>query len=219
MEPNLKEVFHYLGAKEPMSEDFRHQVTAVSRRLFDSIQPRFLYKVFPLLHEDGQIQIPDAGITLTGQLSQKMLATCDLAVLMACTLGTAFDAMLRTEQARNMADAVILDACGNALVEAGCDAAEEEIKARFPARFLTDRFSPGYGDLGLHLQPVFCTALDTRRRLGIHVTSSYLLNPSKSVTALIGLSDKPQMARIRGCAYCSMRETCTLRKGGKCCAT
>ena len=30
------------------------------------------------------------------------------------------------------------------------------------------------------------------------------MNPSKSVTAIIGLSDWPQMARIRGCAYCSM---------------
>ena len=43
------------------------------------------------------------------------------------------------------------------------------------------------------------------------------MNPSKSVTAIIGLSDRPQAARIRGCAYCSMRETCALRKGGKHC--
>ena len=39
----------------------------------------------------------------------------------------------------------------------------------------------------------------------------------KSVTAVIGLSDRPQMARVRGCSYCSMRETCALRKGGHHC--
>ena len=67
--------------------------------------------------------------------------------------------------------------------------------------------------------PVYisCGLLDTARRVGIHVTPSFLMNPSKSVTAVIGLSDKPQMARIRGCAWCVMRNTCTLRKGGKSC--
>jgi hypothetical protein len=116
-----------------------------------------------------------------------------------------------------MAQAVILDACGSAFVEQGCDAAEEELKKRFPDLFLTDRFSPGYGDLPLDLQPSICAALDTPRRLGLHVTGSFLLNPGKSVTAVIGLSDRPQMARIRGCAFCAMRERCTLRKGGKTC--
>ena len=146
-----------------------------------------------------------------------MLAQCDQAVLLACTLGTKFYAMVRSAQVRDMARAVILDACGSALVEQGCDEAERDIAARFPGLYLTDRFSPGYGDLPLSLQPGLCAVLDAERRVGIHVTSSFLMNPGKSVTAVIGLSDKPQMARIRGCAWCAMRETCTLRKGGKTC--
>ena len=117
-----------------------------------------------------------------------------------------------------MARAVMLDACGSAWVEAGCDQAEAEVAERFPDLYLTDRFSPGYGDLPLTLQNPICTALDARRHLGICVTESLLMNPSKSVTAVIGLSDRPQAARIRGCEYCSMRENCTLRKGGKTCA-
>ena len=146
-----------------------------------------------------------------------MLAECGRAVLLACTLGSGFDARLAAAQARDMARAVIVDACGSALVENGCDAAEREIAARFPGLYLTDRFSPGYGDLPLSLQPAVCAALDTPRRLGLYVTESLLLNPVKSVTAVIGLSDRPQMARIRGCAYCQMRQTCALRKGGKHC--
>jgi hypothetical protein len=42
--------------------------------------------------------------------------------------------------------------------------------------------------------------------LGLHVTDSLMLNPVKSVTAVIGIADRPQMARIRGCAYCAMRD-------------
>ena len=98
-----------------------------------------------------------------------------------------------------------------------CDAVEAELAGRFPERFLTDRFSPGYGDLPLDVQPEVCAALDASRRLGLYVTGSLLLNPMKSVTAVIGLSDRPQAARIRGCAYCRLREDCPYRKGGTCC--
>jgi hypothetical protein len=146
-----------------------------------------------------------------------MLAQCGQAALLACTLGPGFDAMLRAEQARGMDGAVILDACGGAWVEAGCNAAEEELRRRLPEAYLTDRFSPGYGDLPLQLQPAILAALDAGRRIGLHVGDSLLMNPVKSVTAVIGISDRPQMARIRGCAYCAMNQTCTLRKGGKRC--
>ena len=161
--------------------------------------------------------LPEAELILPGADAAKMLEQCDQAVLMACTLGTQFEALLRGEQARDMSRAVILAACGSAWVEAGCDQVEQELAHCLPNRYRTDRFSPGYGDLPLSLQPKICAALDTQRRLGLYVTESYLMNPSKSVTAIIGLSDWPQMARIRGCTYCSMRETCKLRVGGKHC--
>ena len=216
MKADLQEILRYLGA-EQAPEELRLRVAAVSDRLSDSIQPRFTFRVFSLLRENSQLSVPAAGIHLEGRTASRMLAQCDQVILLACTLGAQFEAMLRAEQARDMADAAILNACGSALVEAGCDAAEQELKSRFPDRFFTDRFSPGYGDLPLSLQPALCNALDVQRRLGIYLTDSFLMVPSKSVTALIGLSDTPQMARIRGCAYCTMQQTCTLRKGGKHC--
>lgn len=217
MTGNTEEILRYLGAGAQAPEDLRRQVSETSQRLAERIQPRFTYKVFPILRENDRLLLPAADLALEDASSRRMLADCQQVILLACTLGASFDAMLRAEQARNMANAVILDACGSALVEAGCDAAEEEIRTRFPALFLTDRFSPGYGTLPLSLQNDLCAVLDTPRRLGLHVTESCLLNPGKSVTALIGLSDRPQMARIRGCAYCALRKSCTFRKGGTRC--
>ena len=163
------------------------------------------------------MHLSGSGVTLTGKTAQTMLAQCHQAALLCCTLGGEFEALLRRTQARDMAQAAILDACGSAYVESGCDAAQEELAQRFPSLYLTDRFSPGYGDLPLSLQPAICSVLDTQRRLGVQTTQHFLLNPGKSVTAIIGLSDRPQMARVRGCAYCSMQETCALRKGGHHC--
>ena len=165
----------------------------------------------------GMLWLAEANLALPGKDAQTMLADCGRVVLLGCTLGAEFESMLRAEQARDMAKAVLLDACGSAWVESGCDEAEREIAARFPGQYLTDRFSPGYGDLPLSIQPAICGALDLGRRLGVHVSERFLMNPTKSVTALIGISDRPQMARIRGCAYCTMRETCMLCKGGKHC--
>ncbi len=102
-------------------------------------------------------------------------------------------------------------------METGCDEAEKAIAARFPDKFLTDRFSPGYGDLPLSLQRALCAALDSQRRLGVTVTESLLMVPMKTVSAVIGLADTPQPARVRGCAFCARRETCTFRKNGNTC--
>lgn len=214
---DLSEALRYLGVRGTPSEELRREAAAVAEKLTRSAGPRYVYRVFPVSHAPEGEVLEGSGVTLTGETARRMLEDCGRAALLLCTLGAAFETLLRSEQARDMARAVLLDACGSAWVEAGCGEAEREIAARFPKSYLTDRFSPGYGDLPLALQPDICAALDAWRRLGVQVTESLLMNPTKSVTAVIGLADKPQAARIRGCKFCSMAETCALRKGGKTC--
>ena len=213
----MGEALRYLGIPHPTGE-MRREAERLADELSGTIQPRYTYRVFALEHLPDCVRLQDVHVDLTGSSARNMLTGCGQAALLACTLGARFDAKLLALQARDMAKAVIVDALGSALVEAGCDQAERELADRFPGLFLTDRFSPGYGDLPLALQPQLCAALDAGRRLGLTVSQSLLLNPVKSVTAVIGLSDAPQPARIRGCAYCNLRETCTIRKGGSTCA-
>lgn len=214
MQVNISEAIRYLGAGEG-DEALCTQVETAAREITE--RPQYTYRVFDLSFENGSPSLPELGLIFPGRTAGNMLSGCEKAALLLCTLGLAFDARLRAAQVRDMAKAVILDACGSALVEQGCDEAEKELADRFSELYLTDRFSPGYGDLPLSLQPQFCAALDGQRRLGVVVSDSMLMTPGKSVTAIIGLSRSPQMARIRGCGYCSMRETCALRKGGNHC--
>lgn len=213
-----EEALRYLGAGGGAPPELRRQVAETGAGLAAAVRPRYTYRVCGLSFREDGIALEGTTVVLTGDTAAKMLSQCGRAALLACTLGAGFDLRLSAMQVRDMARAVVLDACGSALVESGCDEAESEISARFPALYLTDRFSPGYGDLPLSLQPDICAALDAARRLGLCVTESLLLNPVKSVTAVIGLSNRPQAARIRGCAFCRMRESCSLRKGGKFCA-
>lgn len=217
MELNVEQALTYLGVGQDAPAELYQAIKNIAGRLTKTLQPRYAYRVFPIQHALGQVILTGSGVTLSGQTAIRMLAQCSKAALLICTLGTSFDTLLRTEQLRDMSYAVMLNACGSAWVEAGCDEAEQELSDRFPDLYLTDRFSPGYGDLPLDVQPSICTALDAKRRLGVYVTDSFLLNPAKSVTAIIGLSETPQAACIRGCAYCTMNKTCNLHKGGNYC--
>ena len=217
MELNVSEALRYLGVRGAPDPALLSQLSAAADRLARAAPPRWVWRAYPLAFGPEGPALEGAGLALPGEMAARMLGGCAQAAVLICTLGAAFEALLRAEQARGMARAALLDACGSAWVEAGCDEAQAEISARFPGLHPTDRFSPGYGDLPLSLQRDICGALDAPRRRGVQVTDSLLLNPSKTVTAVIGLSDRPQPARIRGCAYCDLRENCQYRKGGTTC--
>lgn len=213
---DLHEALRYCGIPSP-DDVWTERMRQVALETEARIRPRWVWKHFMLQKTPGGIALQDTPLVLTGQTASTMLQTCDEAVLLAVTLGPEMDAMLRTARFRGMDGAVLLDACGSALAEAGCNEAEKEIAAAYPGLYLTDRFSPGYGDLPLDCQGPLLQSLDARRRCGISLTSSCLMIPSKSVTAVIGLSHEKQRARIRGCAFCALRESCTFRQGGKRC--
>ncbi len=116
-----------------------------------------------------------------------------------------------------MERAVVYDAMASTAVEDLLDKIELEIAEREKGRYMTWRFSPGYGDLPIDCQGEFLEALDADRRVGVRLTPGMLLVPTKSVTAIIGLSDAPTEKKTGSCATCNMRETCAFRKTGERC--
>jgi len=196
----------------------RAMVLEMAALLESGVRPGSVFRRLPLLREEGGIRVSGTDVILPGRLAGVMLEDCEEAVLLACTLGAGFDAMMRTWQRRDMARAAVLDACGSALTEEILDEAEKSMAEKWPDWCRTDRFSPGYGDLPLSLQQRLLNALDAERRVGITVNDSGLMIPQKSVTAVIGLSRKPQKARIRGCGTCLMRKNCEYRERGETCA-
>ena len=217
MRLDVKEALRYLGVRGEGDEALVKQVEQMADQLTKYLVPRYTYRVFDLEKTPMGYTLAGTDTVLTGATADNMLSGCHKAALLACTLGARFDQLLLSTQARDMAQAVILDACGGAWVEAGCDEAQEEIQSRLPGLHLTDRFSPGYGDLPLALQTELCALLDAPKRLGLFVTESQMLNPVKSVTALVGISDTPQPARVRGCDFCAMRKTCAFAREGEQC--
>ena len=204
MDVDIREALRYLGVKVNDAE-LLPPMEALAQELQSRITPRFSWV----------LTTPQA-LALPGQTARKMLADCPQAAVLVCTLGAEFDRWMRQLSLRDMARAVMLDALGSAFVEAGCDAAEDAIRTRFPGKYLTDRFSPGYGDLPLEVQPQLL-ALSGGTRIGVTLTDSMLMAPQKSVTAVLGIADTPQPARVRGCTHCTLNQTCPYRKAGATC--
>ena len=173
-----------------------------------------------LLEKCAAPLLAQAGI-LKGEDIFRHLEGCSEAVLLAVTVGPGVDGQIRRAGVGDIAAGVASDAIGSVLAEQAADAAEAELRqwAAEQDKYLTGRFSPGYGDWPIGVQPLVAAALDTARRAGLCVTENDLMTPRKSVTALLGLSDHPVKGRLAGCGHCVLNTRCEYRKRGKTCAS
>lgn len=202
----------YRGGTLP--EEAEAEVQSCMAEIQATARPRAVWRIFPL-GEDALALGTD--FRPEGQDIRRMLSGCDRMILMAATLGAEVDALVRRSQVRQMGRAMILDAAASAAIENVCDNLCADLEQALRPEYLTDRFSPGYGDLPLRHQFELAELLNLERRIGVTLTDSGLMLPQKSVTALLGVSPLPQPRRATGCAGCRSRETCPYRKEGTSC--
>ena len=148
------------------------------------------------------------------------LAGCGEVVLLAVTLGPDSRALrIRRAGVGDVAAGAASDALASALTEQAADQAEASLREMAAAEgvYLTGRYSPGYGDWPIGVQPRIAALLDTARRIGLCVTDTCLMLPRKSVTAALGVSREPVTGYRAGCAHCQLRDKCEYRKRGETC--
>lgn len=206
-----------MGVREVPAENIAGLLERCEKRVLDVIRPNYVYREAELEFTENGIRAGNMSELLTGSDIARHLAGCTKAVLFAATLSAEADKLIRQAAVTDVAESFAIDCLCSAAVEQVCDAAEEEIFSVIEAPYRTWRFSPGYGDLPLGIQGSFLKMLNAQRRIGLTVTDSMLLIPSKSVTALIGISDAPVSRGKRGCGSCNMRENCAYRRGGRSC--
>lgn len=212
---NRREALLYLGCKGgTITPDIEADIARCEALLLQTARPRIVWRRFPLL-PDGTLAGTD--FRPQGEDVKTLLHGCEAVILFAATLGAETEALIRRAQVTDMADAVILDACASAAIENVCDNLCDDFAAAEAPLYLTDRFSPGYGDLPFAQQPDFCRLLDVGRRIGVTLSPGGLMIPQKTVTALLGVSPVPVKKRSRGCLDCDLFSTCSYRKEGASC--
>ena len=127
----------------------------------------------------------EAPIVRRGVWKRARLGNSDV-VFLCGTIGAEFDVWQRRLSVLSAADALLSQQIGLDAVEKVMDELEKKSKAEVEVegRKLLPRRSPGYGDLPLSLSRTILAELDAPRKIGVSITDSNLLVPSKSVTAI-----------------------------------
>ena len=217
---NREEALRYMmsSGKAPDDELITGLLDRCERELLKCIEPKYSYRISEIEHIDGdKIYFSDIAEPAESRDLAELLSGCSRAVLMCATIGSGADTLIRRMQINDMAAAVVTDAFASAAAEQVCLAFDEMLKKKYPDKFITWRFSPGYGDLPLSFQRTLLAAVNSARTAGITLDSSGLMNPIKSVSAVCGISDTELPARKKGCACCRMKNSCAYRRRGTRC--
>lgn len=159
-----------------------------------------------------QVTLADTALTLVGTSMQRHMRGARKVGVLAVTIGMGVERELKRLSLTDRLGQVLFDAAATTMVERAADAAEATLvgMAAREGLYTNFRFSPGYGDMPMQTQHVLLDALDARR-LGITLSPTLLMTPTKSVTAVVGMFDAPQPSTHASCADCFCRAFCNLR--------
>jgi len=170
-----------------------------------SVQPKIVIQEFDITHNESII-FEGTTLSMKGESLKSHLEGCDQVLLFAVTLGVAVDKALQKLSYGSSLDLLILDACASAYIEDYLDAYFAEYSV--DSKYLTNRFSPGYGDLSLNYQKDILAILQAHKKIGISANQAFVLTPKKSVTGLIGISKHEVEKKYDICDACLLRITC-----------
>lgn len=218
------EVLRYLGyAGQDYTPDLDGRIDEAIEHALAISEPKGVLAPFEVERIDGGknpcVHLKDTALSLPGHDIAEHLAGAKAAVVFAVTLGMANERELRRLSLTDHLTQILFDAASVALVERTADAAEADAVrwATDQGLFCTWRYSPGYGDLPLAVQPTLLSALNAQRLLGIALSPSLLMTPTKSVTAIAGCFDEPKRSTHMSCATCICHDFCTFRAQGRTC--
>lgn len=216
---NTKEVMKYLSLRHGIPEkEYVEKIDEMSHSVMKASKEKVCSVTFKITNHDP-VELENGAVRLEGEDIKNHLIDCDECVFLAATLGSDIDRLIKKSSLQDMAEAVIIDACASAAIENVCEnyTAEIERMAAEKGLYITDRFSPGYGDMPIESQRMFCDVTSCDRRIGLFCSRDMILTPLKSVTAVIGISRLPQPKRKSGCEICERFYDCQFRKIGEVC--
>lgn len=204
MKADRKEILRYLGYRG-IEADIRTEkmIEEAAEELEQNSLPKSVYREYDCEVTENRVKIGLFNV-VSSNLA-KNLTGCERAVILAATIGRTADRMIKKYSVINMAKTAVVQAAGAAAIESYVDEVENEIRKSAEERglYLRPRFSPGYGDFPLDCQKQIFQLLECSKRIGLTLTEGNLMVPTKSVTAVIGLtSEKQKSCHQKNCSQC-----------------
>ena len=122
--------------------------------------------------------------TIKSENLSKNLFSCKEAYVFCATIGIEVDRLIKKYSKIEPSRAMVIDSVASALVESFCDYINDFLAKD---KELSPRFSCGYGDFEIQHQASILNALDASKKIGVTLSDSYMMTPSKTVTAIVGI--------------------------------
>lgn len=171
-----KEILRYMGCKTP-DENILSLLEECLSEAMPTLSYAVSYSVYPIKYKKD--------ISSDGLL--KHLSDSDEIIIFAATIGVGIDRLISKYSRISPTKAVVFQAIGTERIEALCDVFCNEMKKKYGS--ITNRFSPGYSDWDIKDQKLIISVTDATKNLGICLNDSFLMSPSKSVTAVVGIKN------------------------------
>lgn len=213
MEKRIREAIRYLGFGKNAVDDRTFALIINSfRELEEVADERVVYRIFSLdIGQDNRIKI--GNMIIDSMNLRKNLKGCHEVILFGATLGTGVDMLMKRRAVTDMASVVVLQACATAMLEEFCDRCVDQISEELNREglYLRPRFSAGYGDFSISHQEEILRMTDAPKKIGLTMTNGSMLTPIKSITAVLGISDKNILCHREGCEVCEKTD-CDYRR-------
>lgn len=183
-----KEILRYLNTRSTVTDERLFEIIDnCSARAYETVSPKTLRRIYECeVRKDG---VSVGGFFFKSERLAQNMNGCRRVVLFAATLGTQADRLLREAASQSAAETAVCQAVLAAMIEEVCDNLEAEIKSEYGFS-LRRRYSPGYFDLDISNQTKIFKLLDITKRIGVTLSDTMQMLPTKSVTAFIGIGEK-----------------------------
>lgn len=196
-----REILRYAGSKGAADEALSAVLDECLSECAEVFTPRLCYRIF-----DTESFFDRFDRQRESALVKARLEGCDKVLVFAATVGVGIDRLVRKYAAVSPVKALLFQAIGAERIESLCEVFCGNLQARYGK--LASRFSAGYGDFPLTAQTAFFETLDCARGIGLTLTDSLLMTPTKSVTAAVGIGSE---RGVSGCAACEKKD-CDYKK-------
>ena len=190
----------YYGAKA--DPETKKLICECTGEFLESAQFKACYAVVDVTSDGKNVDL--GFMNVKSKSLAKNLCGCEKAYVFAATTGVKSQRLINANAVLSPLKGTVTDCVGSAAIEAFCD----KINSSFgDTEYLRPRFSPGYGDMPLETQKEITEFLQTKSKLALGLTESLMMSPSKSVTAIIGISKEKNKCTGPGCMICN-RQNC-----------
>jgi hypothetical protein len=185
---NLSEIKRYSGL-DKYAEFPSHLLNQACTESYLLAQPQATWQIYNYDAHKGTIMALEPLILNSSKIVHYLSQAVQIAVI-ALTIGSKLEQQVCDYfTIGEYTSGLLLDAAGTAAVEVAADQVCDFIKNQAAQQgYLTlPRFSPGYGGWDITVQPLILD-LANGHEIGLTVTDSCMLQPRKSITAVIGFT-------------------------------